>query len=351
VNIEVSKPYVIAEIGGNHNGDMDLAKRMIDVAKECGADAVKFQLYDIEDLQTQDYLDQLNRGIVKLENVAEWSSKESGLMNIYDQVKKYSIQESEHIDLFQYCRTIGIDYSSTAVTTERVTFLAEQRVSFIKVASMDINNIEFILHCISTELPVLISTGLASLGEIENVVNAIPPGKKSQVTFLHCTSLYPPNPDEINLKFITTMKNSFGVNVGYSDHSLGYSVSLAAVALGAAIIEKHFTLDKNMPGWDHKVSANPDELRIICEQSKVISECLGSGSKKVSSREFEKRLKFRRSATTTKKIKAGEVIKKTDIVYKRPGSGVNPDEEKYLIGRVAKYDMDSDHTITFKDLI
>jgi sialic acid synthase SpsE len=351
VNIKDNYPYIIAEIGGNHNGDLELAKMMIDSAIECGVDAVKFQLYDSSELITKTHLKELNDGIVKLENISTWTTKEHGLKNIYEQIEQYSIQEKEHVELFEYCRKREIEYATTILSVERIQFLVDQKVSFLKIASLDINNLELIIECFKTDIPVVISTGLASMGEIENVINIIPKGKESAVTFLHCTSLYPPTPDEVNLSFMNSLQKAFGVNIGYSDHTIGFSISLAAVALGATIIEKHFTLDKDMPGWDHKVSANPGEMKFICLESRNIVDSLGSGLKVLSKREEEKKYKFRRSATAIRDIKTGDPITKKDIAYKRPGTGVRPDEEKYLIGRIAKCDISNDQTITFNDLV
>lgn len=342
-------PYIIAEIGGNHNGNMDLAKKMIDIAKECGADAVKFQLYRGNELITRKHLIELNSGIVKLENVQEWNTKELGLKNIFEQIEQFAIQEKEHIELFEHARKIGIDYASSCITNEEIDFLVNQKVNFLKIASMDVNNPVFIHHALSKNIPIIISLGLASLGEIENVVNLIPEKYKKNVTLLHCISLYPPKDELVNLNFIKTLSTNFDIEIGYSDHTLGFSIALAAVALGAKVIEKHFTLDKNMPGWDHKVSANPDELKIICEESKRIFESLGDGRKKVSKEEMEKRLKFRRSCITATELTASHIISEKDIVYKRPGTGISPDEIKYLIGRKLKKDVKADYLLTWED--
>lgn len=342
-------PYIIAEIGGNHNGDMDLAKKMMLKAKECGADAVKFQLYRGEELITQEHMRELNSGTVKLENVSDWSTKELGLENIFEQVEKFAIQEKEHIELFSYARELGIDYASSCVTKQEVDFLVEQKVSFLKIPSMDVNNTDFILYTLSKNLPTIISLGLASLGEIEQVVNIIPEKYKKNVTLLHCVSLYPPKDEIVNLKFIETLKTNFDLNIGYSDHTLGFSIPLASVVYGVTIIEKHFTLDKEMPGWDHKVSANPEELKIICQETKRIVEALGDGRKVVTQEELDKRLKFRRSLISASKLSKGHIISEKDIVYKRPGTGINPDEIKYVIGRKLNKDIESDYLLKWED--
>lgn len=344
-------PYIVAEIGGNHNGEMELAKKMITSAKENGADCVKFQMYGKDTLCTFDYLNQLNSGEVKLENVNNWSSKELGLNNIFDQVEKFAVEEDEHIEYFKYAREIGIDYSTSAFTKSGIDFCVEQKVSYLKIASCDVTNLDLIEYAISKDYPLQIALGMASLGEIENIVNMIPERQKSKVTLLHCVSLYPPKDGLVNLKFIQTLRNTFGLNVGYSDHTLGFSIPLAAVALGASVIEKHFTLDKDMPGWDHKVSANPEELKIICEESKRIYEALGTGIKVVSEEEIAKRKKFRRSVTSRKPLEAGHIITYDDIVFKRPGTGIPADRFNEIIGRRVNHDIEEDKTIFYDDLI
>lgn len=344
-------PYIVAEIGGNHNGDMSLALRMIAKAKECGADAVKFQLYRKKDLWTNDHLKELNDGSVKLENVSNWSTKELGLNNIFEQIEKFAVQEKEHVQYFDFARKLGIDYSTSTFTKEDVDFCVDQKVAFLKVASCDVTNLDLIEYTLSKKYPTLISLGMASLAEIENIVRMIPQDCKDKVVLLHCVSLYPPKDEYVNLNFINTLKKTFGVRVGYSDHTLGFSIPLAAVSLGAEVIEKHFTLDKNMPGWDHKVSANPQEMRIICEESKRIIDSLGDGIKKVSYDELEKQKKFRRSMATAKGLKEGHVIERDDIVYKRPGTGIPADRIDEIIGRRVNKDIDADKTLFWEDLI
>lgn len=344
-------PYIIAEIGGNHNGDMELAKKMILCAKEHGADAVKFQLYGPKTLFTYDYLTDLNKGNIKLENVQNWSTKELGLNNIFEQVERFAVEEKEHIEYFDFARKIGIDYATSAFTKSGIDFCIDQKVAFLKIASCDVTNLDLIEYAISKDYPIQIALGMASLGEIERIVNLIPKKQRDKVTLLHCVSLYPPKDDIVNLRFIETLRNTFGMNVGYSDHTLGFSIPLAAIALGATVIEKHFTLDKNMPGWDHKVSANPEELRIISTESKRICDALGNGIKVVSDEELAKRAKFRRSITTKSDLKAGHVISYDDILFKRPGTGIPADRYKEIIGRRINRDIEEDKTLFWTDLM
>lgn len=344
-------PYIIAEIGCNHNGELELAKKMIKSAKNAGVDAIKLQLFSKESLITKTHIDELDKGVVKLENIDKWESKELGLNSINDQLDKFIIGYDEHIKLFEYARQVGVQYSSTPVTKEGVDFLVDQKVDFIKVASMDVNNPDFIEYVLSKKLHTVISFGLASLGEIEKIVQLINADMKSKVTLLHTISLYPPKDEIVNLNFIVTLRNLFGLPVGYSDHTLGFSVPLAAVALGATMIEKHFTLDKDMPGWDHKVSANPDELKIICKESKRIFKALGDGRKELTTEELEKRKKFRRSLVSTRNIMKGEKFKITDFEFKRPGTGIPPDEVQRVVNRTAGKNIEKDKTIFWEDLL
>lgn len=344
------KPYIIAEIGCNHNGDLDLAKRMILEAKACGCDAFKVQLWNKSELFTQQYLQDLNDGKIFLENVKEWKTKELGLNNIFDQVDHFAIYEKQHIDLFRFARKAGIHFGSTAVTERGVDFLIDQKVSFIKIASMDTNNPVFLEYVFSKNYPVIVSLGMASLGEIEEIVQLIPKNNK-KVTLLHCVSLYPPEDEIVHLNFIPQLKQLFDVNIGYSDHTLGFSITLAAVALGANVIEKHFTLDKNMPGWDHKVSANPEEMKIICSESKRIVDAVGDGPRALSEREIQKRLKFRRSLIIKRNVKKGSKLTREDLTYKRPGTGISPAEMKYVLGRTAARNLRPDQLLEWKDLV
>lgn len=343
-------PYIVAEIGGNHNGDIELGKRMIVEAKACGADAVKFQLYRRCDLWTNDHLKELDAGVVKLENVAEWTTKELGLSNIFEQIDRFAIQEQEHIELFNCARELGIDYGTSTFTKKDVDFCIDQKVANLKVASCDATNLDLIEYVISKDYPVHIALGMVSMDEIREVANVIPKGCRHNVTLLHCVSLYPPKDSQVNLEFMNTLRREFGMAVGYSDHTLGYAVPLAAAALGAEVIEKHFTLDKNMPGWDHKVSANPEELRIICEMSKRIADSLGDGVKVLCDDEIAKRRKFMRTIATARSIKAGATIAYEDIAFKRPGTGICASKYRDVIGKKAVRDIEADKTLYWEDV-
>lgn len=349
--MSANPPLVVAEIGGNHNGDIDLGKRMIREAKACGADAVKFQLYRRRDLWTEDHLKELNEGVVKLENVSSWSTKELGLQDIFAQVDRFAVQEQEHIAFFDCARACGIGYGTSAFTKRDVDFCIDQKVANLKVASCDVTNLDLIEYVISKDYPTHIALGMASLAEIEAIVNLIPERMRGNVTLLHCVSLYPPRDEQVNLRFMETLRRCFGLAVGYSDHTLGYEIPLAAAALGASVIEKHFTLDKGMPGWDHRVSANPEEMRIICSATKRICAARGDGVKRVSADELAKRKKFRRSLSTANALKAGQAITAEDVLFKRPGTGIPADRFREVLGRHVCRDIAADKTLFWEDLV
>ncbi len=345
------KPYIIAEIGANFNGDLELAKHLIDKAKEVGCDAVKFQLWQKDELINNDLIKDLDSGKVRIENIDKWETKEFGLLNLKQQIERYVLTYDQHKELFKYAKEKQIDISSTPINKFGADFLVDIGADFMKISSMDINNLELIEYVVNKGLPTYISLGLATISEIESVIMIIPERYKENVYFLHCVSLYPPEDEIINLNFINTIRNTFNVKVGYSDHSIGYEIPLAAVALGAEVIEKHFTLDKDMPGWDHKVSANPEEMEIICKGSIRITTSLGNGVKKLSYEENLKKDKFRRSFVAFRSLPKGHEICEDDIMLKRPGTGISPDEKKYLIGRKTNNYIEMDKVINWTDLV
>ena len=343
-------PYIVAEIGGNHNGDMDLAKRMIAEAKSCGADAVKFQMYRRQDLWTNDHLIELNEGQVKLENVDAWKTEELGLANIFEQIDRFAIQEKEHIELFSYARELGIDYGTSTFTKKDVDFCIDQKVANLKIASCDATNFDLVEYVLSKDYPVHIALGMVTMAEIRELVALVPASCRGKVTLLHCVSLYPPKDEQVNLSFMDTLRREFGLAVGFSDHTFGTAIPLAAAALGASVIEKHFTLDKNMPGWDHKVSANPEELRIISGMFKRIVDSLGDGVKdSLCEDEIAKRRKFMRTIATARPLKAGVPVVYEDLVFKRPGTGICASGYKTLIGRKPLRDIPADKTLFAED--
>ncbi|MDN5048470.1 N-acetylneuraminate synthase family protein [Aliarcobacter butzleri] len=348
---ELNKPYIIAEIGCNHNGNTELGLKMIKAAKDCGADAVKFQYFTKDNLFTDDYLSELDSGNIKLENVDKWEDKELGLTNIREQISAFTNDEKQLIVFKNYCSEIGIDFGCTPVNQAGVNFLAKIKSDYVKISSMDANNLEMIDACIEAKLLVIISTGMATLQDIDKIYNLFRERNYTNFSILHCVSIYPPRDEIVNLNFIDTLKGIYDCDIGYSDHSLGFSLPIAAIAKGCKIIEKHFTLDKNMPGWDHKVSADENDLRIICEEGNKVFRSLGSKYKILSEDEIEKRKKFRRSMVAKHDLEKGHILTKEDFVYKRPGTGISPDEAMFFIGKKLTKDVKIDKTIFESDFI
>jgi N-acetylneuraminate synthase len=341
----IDHPYIIAEIGANHNGDLDLAYTMIDKAKECGADAVKFQHFDRYNFCTQKSLDDLDQGIVKLENVPSFDIPELSLHSIKDQMDAFSFTKDQMIDVLKYTKNKKLDFGCTTEDIAGAEFLLSIGVDFIKVASSDCTNIALINFLSTIDCPVLLSTGMATFEEIETAYKLLNNGTNNHFALLHCVSVYPPDSSIINLKFIETLKSQFSCPIGYSDHTLGISITLASIAVGAVIIEKHFTLDKSLPGWDHSVSANPQELTNICNESKEVYKSLGSHNKNLSSVELSKIPILRKSVTANRFIKSGEKLTFKDICFKRPGDGIPSNKIYNIIGSTFLEDVCEDETI------
>jgi N-acetylneuraminate synthase len=337
------EPYIIAEIGSNHNGDMDLAKKMILAAKGAGADCVKFQSWSKDTIFSKKVYDENYFLKDDYRNRKDYTLEEI--------VDKFSISEQELTEMKRFADEIGIDCASTPFSKREVDIVVSGINSpFIKVASMDVNNYPFLEYIARQGKPVVLSTGLSELFEIDKAIKTIENAGNRQIVILHCVSNYPPKDENVNLNNIDTLQKLYPYPIGFSDHTLGFSVSLAAVTKGACIIEKHFTLDKNLFGWDHKVSALPSELEIICSESKRIHRALGSYALKCEEDE-ERKAAFRRSIVSTRDIKAGERINEEDIDYKRPGSGISPEFTKFIVGRIAKKNIQKDQMILHEDLV
>ena len=338
------EPYIIAELGSNHNGDMELARKLVDQAKEAGCDAVKFQswtkntIFSKKVYQDNYFLDDdyRNRQDYTLEEIVE----------------EYSVTESELIEMKRYSDQIGIGFSSTPFSRGEVDFLCGSLdSSFIKVASMDLNNLGFLKYIGSKSLPVMLSTGMGSLAEIDCAIKTIEATGNKEIILLHCVSVYPPNDREINLRNIEMLRSCYPeYPVGFSDHTVGTSIPIAAIACGACVIEKHFTLDKNMFGWDHKVSATQDEMAFIVQSSRRIVQAMGSTRRVVSAAEKKKISSFRRSIVAARTIRKGSLITIDDLDCKRPGTGVEPRYSDLFIGRMARRTIVADELLSFEDI-
>ena len=335
------EPYIVAEIGANHNGDVELAKRHIDTAKEIGCDAAKFQSWDVT-LFSQKVYDENVFLHDDYRDRTDYTLKEI--------VEEFALTEEQLGGLAAYCGEIGIDYASTPFEPEQVSPLVEFGAPFVKIASMDVTNDRLLRRAAETGLPVVLSTGMAELGEIEKGVAILEKSGCRNMVVLHCVALYPTPLEYANLRNIDTLRQAFGHPVGLSDHSPGIEISLAAVALGAIVIEKHFTLDKAMFGWDHHMSMAPDEMGTLVRGAANIHQAMGSPRRVVSEREIKQRTGFRRSLVAARDIKSGQTILDEDITYRRPGTGLDPSLAPVVIGMVANRDIPYDTVIAFGDL-
>jgi N-acetylneuraminate synthase len=333
-------PYVIAEIGSNHNGDMDICRRLIDAAADAGAQAVKFQSWTESSLIAKEEYDRNT----------QYSDKKRHFGSLREMVRTYQFTAEQHIEAHSHCKARGIAFCSTPFSIEEAELLESLDVPFFKIASMDIVNLPLLRHVARKQRPVVISTGMATLAEIEEAVETVRGANNDQIVLLHCVALYPPDYNMIHLRNMATLQEAFEVPVGFSDHTLGTAITLAAVALGACVIEKHFTLDKDMPGWDHSISADFDELQTIIKEGNNIFAALGSTRRTVSMEEIEKRKKFRRSLVARCALERGHVLTEDDINAKRPGTGISPNELHYVLGRKLARDIRMDEVIHWVDL-
>ena len=311
-------------------------------AVKCGCNAVKFQSWTPNSLIAEE---EYNRNIKYNDNPRKhWGS-------LREMVEKYYLRDEQHRDLKEYCDTIGIDFCSTPFSPEETDLLTALDVPFYKIASMDINNHRLLKHVASKNKPVILSTGMATLGEIEKAIETITSSGNDKIVLLHCISIYPPEYPDIHLNNIPMLKQTFGYPVGFSDHTIGYSIPLAAVALGACLIEKHFTTDKNLDGWDHEISADPMEMEIIVRESANIKMAMGSHKRVVSNAEKEKKKKFRRSIVAARSMKKGHIINDEDMDFKRPGTGIPPDQSELLVGKRLLRDIREDELISWSDIM
>jgi sialic acid synthase SpsE len=337
-----SKPYVIAEIGSNHNGDMELAKKIIDAAVEAGAHAVKFQSWTPESLIAREEYEA--NTVYTDDPKKHWGS-------LREMVEEYYLRADQHKELNEYCKSKGVDFCSTPFSEEEADLLMELDVPFFKVASMDINNLRLLKYLAKTGKPIILSTGMATMGEIEQAVQVVEDIGNKQIVLLHCVSVYPPEMETINLRNITTLQQAFGYPVGFSDHTIGSAIPLASVALGACLIEKHFTIDKDLPGWDHMISADPDEMSVITKESENIVAAMGSSRRLISEAEKKKMPKMRRSIVISRELKKGTTIREEDLLFKRPGTGISPDQESFVVGRTVNRNIEADSVLRWKDLV
>lgn len=330
--ISANEPtYVIAEIGVNHNGDENLAHRMIDEAKAAGADAVKFQTYRTTDLVTNEA------------KTANYQKKDTGFDSQFDMLKTLELPFKVFEDLKEHCSSSGIDFISTAFDPISLEFVASLNPVCLKWPSGELTNLPLLRQAIQTKLPIMLSTGMGSLVEIAQAVDFI--GLENDIIILQCISSYPAKIEEQNLRVLPMMQAAFGKPVGFSDHTIGPYSAIAARALGMSILEKHFTLDRNMEGPDHKASTEPKDFAHLVSVLRQIEIGLGDGIKRPQISEHSSIAASRKSLVYRRKLDAGHVIKHDDLTSKRPGTGLSPDKIDLVIGRTLIESVEPDKMV------
>ncbi|EIN8284898.1 N,N'-diacetyllegionaminate synthase [Campylobacter coli] len=332
----MKKALIIAEAGVNHNGDLNLAKKLIEVAAKSGADFVKFQSFKAELCVSKN----AKKAAYQLETTAKDESQ-------LEMIKKLELDFNTHQLLISHAKQCGIAFLSTPFDLESIELLDDLGLEVFKIPSGEITNLPYLKKIAKLNKKIILSTGMSNLGEIEVALEVLckEGTQRANITLLHCTTEYPAPFDEVNLKAIQTLKNAFKLDVGYSDHTKGIHISLAAIALGASVIEKHFTLDKNMSGPDHKASLEPDELQELCTKIREIESALGDGIKQASKSERKNIGIVRKSLVAKKKIKKGEIFSEENLTTKRPASGISAMRYDEYLGKKASKDYEEDELI------
>lgn len=326
----------------NHNGDINIAKQLIDVAAEAGADIVKFQTFKAENLVGK----KAPKARYQVENTGSNESQ-------FDMLRKLELSYDDHIELMNHCRKKNIEFLSTPFDLDSIDLLKKMGISIFKIPSGEITNLPYLRKIGALNKKVIVSSGMCIMNEIAEAIDVLVKSgtKRENISVLHCTTAYPTAMQDVNLRAMLNIKEQLNVPVGYSDHTLGIEVPIAAVALGAIIIEKHFTLDKNFPGPDHKVSLEPSELKSMVNAIRNIEEALGSAEKQPTETEKKNMQVARKSIHITKKIIKNHIITEGDLIMKRPGDGISPMLLGEIIGRRAAVDLDIDHKLEWTNLI
>lgn len=328
---------IIAEAGVNHNGSIELAKQLVDKAVEAGADYIKFQTFKAVNLVTKN----ARQAEYQKNNIGGGDDTQ------YQMLKKLELSQKEHLELIGYCQQRGIHFFSTAFDFDSIEFLDSLHLNLWKIPSGEITNYPYIKQIAQKQGDVILSTGMSTAEDIQNAVDVLLRwGKtKDQITILHCNTEYPTPFEDVNLLAMQTIKERFGTQVGYSDHTRGIEVPIAAVALGATVIEKHFTLDRNLPGPDHKASLEPNELKAMVSAIRNIEKALGSSEKKVTDSERKNIAIARKSIVAARNISKGEIFTEDNLTVKRPGTGISPMRWEEVLGTRAVRDFQEDELI------
>lgn len=332
--IDTEKVFIIAEAGDNHNGSYEMALQLVDVAVAAGADCVKFQTFVTEEI------------ICKNAEKAEYQKQNTGnTENQYQMVKKLELSFDEFEKIKMYCDKKNIMFLSTPFDSPSIEFLESLNIPFWKIPSGEITNYPYLVKIASTHKDIILSTGMSTIEEIRQCINVLIKNGSGEIVLLQCNTEYPTPMIDVNLRVIETLRKEFGLKVGYSDHSLGIEASIAAVALGASVIEKHFTLDTKMVGPDHKASLEADELKKMVDSIRNIEKAMGSGYKIPSESEKKNIMVARKSIVARKNIKKGEIFTEENLTTKRPGNGISPMRWNEIVGMVALYNFMEDELI------
>ena len=336
MSVEVDNPcVVIAEAGVNHNGDINLAKRLVSIAAESGADYVKFQTFQASELVT------------KTASKARYQEVEDSQESQFEMLKSLELSKEQHEKLYAQCEKEGIKFLSTGFDVDSIDMLVALGIELIKIPSGEITNYSYLQHIGGLGKPLILSTGMANLAEIEEALDLLVASgsDRNKITILHCTTNYPAEVSEVNLRAMLTIQEKFQCAVGYSDHTLGSEISLGAIALGASVIEKHFTLDKNLPGPDHKASLSPNELKDFVSRIRTLEIALGSFIKGPTESEKDNMKVARRSIVASQPIAQGETFTSLNLAAKRPGTGTSPMKIPFLLGRQATRSYEPDEFV------
>lgn len=332
--------FIVAEAGVNHNGQVDLGKKLIDLAKVSGADAVKFQTFKTEKVITE-YAEKAD-----YQKLATGSDESQ-----FEMIKELELTHEEFMELFNHAKKKNIIFLSSPFDKDSVDLLDNLGVPAFKVASGEITNFPLLRYIAGKKKPIILSTGMSTIEEIEDAVNTLRKSGAKDVVLLHCVTSYPARIEDANLRTIVTLRNKFKLPVGFSDHTLSIAVPVAAATLGAVLIEKHFTLDKNLPGPDHRASLEPDQLREMIAAIRDVEKALGTGRRKLTKDEQKIKNLVRRSVVARVNIPRGKVITERMLDTKRPGTGIDPRHINLIVGKRAKRNIARDEQIAFKELV
>ncbi len=330
-------PYIIADLCLNHEGDLTICKEMTLKAKKAGCNAVKIQCLDYYD------------GSIGKVLASKISMKRFEHLTEGELLDKLLLSDTETEELVTYCKDVEIDLIATIYGFRHIDFLDQLGVDRFKIASQDLIHLKLLEEVAKKRKPMIVSVGMGTMSEIEKAVETIRRVSSEELVLLYCVSLYPPGDSEMNLKRILTLKNIFDIEVGFSDHTIGTTAAVIAVTLGAEVIERHFTYDKNAEGWDHALSSDYDEMKSICSETRRVKTMLGDTFWNIPESEMLQREKMRRSIVTKRNLQEGDILTEDCIDFKRPGTGIRPDEIDYILGRRIKRDIESDELILWTD--